>query len=260
MISRRQRSPWPLSRRVTSPPIGPSIVAGRGPKLVLGPGTGLGVAALARCGETFLPLPGEGGHVGIGPQDAEDDNYWPRIARQHGRITAETLLCGPGLATAACRTRPRFRGGPVRGQELSRRPGSRKPRLPATTRMRRQPRGSSMKLLARTAGDLALVLGATGGVFLRGGRAACAGAADRAGGIPAAFHREGPGRCLRPGHAARPDAGGCGDPARHGGDRRRSAAIRAGLQRAVMARLNADQLLHPPIRFPPQPAARHNAP
>ena len=52
---------------------------------------------------------------------------------------------------------------------MSRRPGSRKPRLPATTRMRRQPRGSSLKLLARTAGDLALVLGATGGVFLRGG-------------------------------------------------------------------------------------------
>ena len=149
-------------------PVGPSIVAGRGPKLVLGPGTGLGVAALARCGETFLPLPGEGGHVGIGPQDAEDDGYWPRIARMHGRVTAETLLCGPGLqrlhaalaadfgadaGAAAATPPPRIAEAALTGSDAH---------ASATARI-------FLKLLARTAGDLALVFGATGGVFLRGG-------------------------------------------------------------------------------------------
>ncbi len=149
-------------------PIGPAIVPGRGPKLVLGPGTGLGVAALARCGETFLPLPGEGGHIGIGPQDGEDDGYWPHIVRQHGRVTAETLLCGPGLQRLHAALAPAFNAeatsafqvAPQQIGEAALSGGD--PHAAATARI-------FLKLLARTAGDLALVFGATGGVFLRGG-------------------------------------------------------------------------------------------
>ncbi|HMB12315.1 glucokinase [Saliniramus sp.] len=149
-------------------PIGPTIVAGRGPKLVLGPGTGLGVAALARCGETFLPLPGEGGHVGIGPQDAEDDGYWPRIARQHGRVTAETLLCGPGLQRLHAALASDF-GADASAAAATPPPQIAEAALAGTDAHAATTARVFLKLLARTAGDLALVLGATGGVFLRGG-------------------------------------------------------------------------------------------
>jgi glucokinase len=148
--------------------IGPDIVPGRGPKLVLGPGTGLGVAALARCGETFLPLPGEGGHIGIGPQDTEDDGYWPRVARQHGRVTAETLLCGPGLQRLHAALAPDYgvdpgKAGAIPPPQIAEAAlSAADPHATATARM-------FLKLLARTAGDLALAFGATGGVFLRGG-------------------------------------------------------------------------------------------
>lgn len=148
--------------------IGPTIVPGRGPRLVLGPGTGLGVAALARCGETFLPLPGEGGHVGIGPQDAEDDGYWPRIARQHGRVTAETLLCGPGLQRLHAALAPDFGTDPGEAGTIP------PPQIAEAALAGNDPHAGAsarifLKLLARTAGDFALAFGATGGVFLRGG-------------------------------------------------------------------------------------------
>ncbi|MCC5979368.1 MAG: glucokinase [Salinarimonas sp.] len=149
-------------------PVGTAIVPGRGPKLVLGPGTGLGVAALARCGETFLPLPGEGGHIGIGPQDAEDDGYWPHIARQHGRVTAETLLCGPGLQRLHAALAPAFDVVPADALQVP------PPQIAEAAVAGADPHAEAtarifLKLLARTAGDLALVFGATGGVFLRGG-------------------------------------------------------------------------------------------
>ncbi len=149
-------------------PVGPTIVPGRGPKLVLGPGTGLGVAALAHCGDVFLPLPGEGGHVGIGPQDPEDDAYWPRIARQHGRVTAETLLCGPGLTRLHAALAPDFGIDSGDADAIS------PPQIAEAALAGTDPHAAAsarifLKLLARTAGDLALAFGATGGVFLRGG-------------------------------------------------------------------------------------------
>jgi glucokinase len=146
-------------------PIGPIIVPGRGPKVILGPGTGLGVAALVECGGTVMALPGEGGHVGIGPQDAEDEAFWPHIERIAGRVTSETLLCGPGLVRLHRALAPQF----------SREPVETEPRIIATNASS----GSCthcvatvrifLKQLARFAGDMGLLFGATGGVFIRGG-------------------------------------------------------------------------------------------
>jgi glucokinase len=48
---------------------GPQPVADA-PKVVIGPGTGLGIAFLARVGGRWTILPGEGGHIDIGPRTA----------------------------------------------------------------------------------------------------------------------------------------------------------------------------------------------
>jgi glucokinase len=65
-----------------------------GLKLVLGAGTGMGVAAL--LGGRVLPS--EGGHVGFAPADETQARIWRALAAEHGRVTAERVISGPGLA------------------------------------------------------------------------------------------------------------------------------------------------------------------
>lgn len=65
-----------------------------GVKLVIGAGTGLGMAILR--GNDILPS--EGGHVGFAPQDDMQAKIWKVLAQEHGRVTAERVISGPGLA------------------------------------------------------------------------------------------------------------------------------------------------------------------
>lgn len=69
-------------------------VPGAGLKLVLGAGTGMGVAAL--LGDRVLPS--EGGHVAFAPADEAQARIWRALAAEHGRVTAERVISGPGLA------------------------------------------------------------------------------------------------------------------------------------------------------------------
>uniref|UniRef100_UPI001F021385 glucokinase n=1 Tax=Falsiroseomonas oryziterrae TaxID=2911368 RepID=UPI001F021385 len=65
------------------------------PMVVLGPGTGLGVAG-------FLPpdraIPTEGGHIGLAPEDAREDAVVRALRARCGRAGAEEALSGRGLA------------------------------------------------------------------------------------------------------------------------------------------------------------------
>lgn len=63
-------------------------------KLVIGAGTGLGMAML----QAGRVLPSEGGHIGFAPQDEDQHRVWFALAREHGRVTAERVISGPGLA------------------------------------------------------------------------------------------------------------------------------------------------------------------
>jgi glucokinase len=65
-----------------------------GLKLVLGAGTGMGVAAL--LGDRILPI--EGGHVGFAPADATQARIWSVLMREQGRVTVERVVSGAGLA------------------------------------------------------------------------------------------------------------------------------------------------------------------
>jgi glucokinase len=67
-------------------------------KAVLGPGTGLGVAALAWSGERWVALPGEGGHVTLGAEDERQLALLERIRKGRDHLSAERVLSGPGLA------------------------------------------------------------------------------------------------------------------------------------------------------------------
>lgn len=70
----------------------------RGPRVVLGAGTGLGVAFLVWTGADWQVIAGEGGHVGFAPADEEQVALWRCLKARHGRVTAERVVSGAGLA------------------------------------------------------------------------------------------------------------------------------------------------------------------
>jgi glucokinase len=65
---------------------------------VVGPGTGLGVAQLVRGPGGDRVIATEGGHIGFAPTDAFEDALLARLRARHGRVSAERVVCGAGLA------------------------------------------------------------------------------------------------------------------------------------------------------------------
>jgi glucokinase len=45
----------------------------------------------------WIPVPGEGGHMDIGPRTPRDFEVFPHIEKIEGRISGEQILCGRGL-------------------------------------------------------------------------------------------------------------------------------------------------------------------
>lgn len=129
---------------------------------VMGPGTGLGVSGLVACAEGWTALAGEGGHARLctGGDEREQAAY---LALAGGRsfVAAEDVLSGPGLARLYAA---------IGGQSSGLTPAA------IAERARRRQDAQAVEAvrlftlwLGRQAGDLALVLGARGGVYLTGG-------------------------------------------------------------------------------------------
>jgi glucokinase len=145
--------------------IGPELETLVASRAVLGPGTGLGVAGLVHARHSWFPIPGEGGHIDIGPRTARDLQLWPHLEAIEGRISAEQILCGRGLQYlyhALCK---------VEGIE----PTLREPAditthgLAGTDKLAEETVSLFVTYLGRLAGDVALLFMARGGVYLSGG-------------------------------------------------------------------------------------------
>jgi glucokinase len=71
----------------------------RGTISVLGPGTGLGVGLLVKNGgNDWQVLPTEGSHGDFSPVDALEDAILAHFRHRFGRVSAERVISGPGLA------------------------------------------------------------------------------------------------------------------------------------------------------------------
>ncbi|WP_237479106.1 glucokinase [Lichenibacterium dinghuense] len=146
--------------------IGPDIPSDGDTRVILGPGTGLGVAALIEAGGRFVPLSSEGGHMGFGPEAEEDYPVWPLLEKVGGRVTGESVLAGAGLvrlhrarlAAAGAPSAPGVTAAEITGTALE------APDGPEADTVRHY-----WRLVARFAGDVAITLKATGGVTLAGG-------------------------------------------------------------------------------------------
>jgi glucokinase len=78
--------------------IQPGRAAEGEPRVVLGVGTGLGISYLLEVDGKMRELAGEGGHAGFAPATREQAELWHAIFAAEGRVSAEMILSGPGLA------------------------------------------------------------------------------------------------------------------------------------------------------------------
>jgi len=153
---------WALTRLTSADarPLGPTPPARPGVKVVLGPGTGLGVAALVPVNGRWQVLASEGGHASFGPQSLEEMEIFATLLHECGSVCAETVLSGPGLARL------------LRAID----PGSQAqtPEAVVANALKGEPAALAavqlfVLLLGRFAGGLALTFKAVGGVYIAGG-------------------------------------------------------------------------------------------
>jgi glucokinase len=64
---------------------------------VIGPGTGLGVAALLRHSKNYEVIETEGGHVDFAPLDSLEDRILLELRNSFRRVSVERLVSGRGL-------------------------------------------------------------------------------------------------------------------------------------------------------------------
>ncbi|WP_019631344.1 glucokinase [Actinomadura atramentaria] len=145
-----------------APHVGPALPPGDGPLAVVGPGTGLGTAGLVRTAAGWQPLPGEGGQVEAPAATDREIEVLRLLRAEHGSGAAELLLSGRGLSRLH-RYLAALDGVPVRplsAAEICARPAD--PRCAEAV-------ATFCALLGSYAGNVALTLGARGGVYLGGG-------------------------------------------------------------------------------------------
>lgn len=136
-----------------------------GTKAVLGPGTGLGVAGLMRGGhKRYLPIVGEGGHVDLAPSNDEETVLLNILREQYGHVSAERVISGPGLEALFAAL------SALRGEDCIECSAA---EIAVTARSGGETARQAIHLLSAwlgaVAGDVALTMGATGGVYIAGG-------------------------------------------------------------------------------------------
>ena len=133
---------------------------------LLGAGTGLGISGLIPAsGGAVGALAGEGGHVSFTPFDEQEIDLWRFAHARHGHVSAERILSGPGLQLIHewLSTRAGVSFQPLTAAEISRRG------LEGHDALCCNAIDMFCGALGTVAGDLALILGARGGMYVGGG-------------------------------------------------------------------------------------------
>jgi glucokinase len=141
------------------------------PMALLGAGTGLGVSGLIPAGPgRWVPLSGEGGHVTLAATDAREAAILERLRQRFGHVSAERVLSGSGLVHlyTALAELDGAAVSELTPAELTRR-GLTEPGSAESDPRARETLGRFCAWLGHVAGDLALTLGARGGVWIGGG-------------------------------------------------------------------------------------------
>jgi glucokinase len=156
-------------------------------KIVLGPGTGLGVAGLVWSGERWIAVSGEGGHSSLGAHDERELELLERLRKGRSHLSAERAVSGPGLAELylAIAASHGMRPATLEPNDVLTRA------LSGEDRIAVEALDVFVTWLGRFAGDAALLFGARGGVYLGGGIAPKIAHSLSSGAFRAAFEQKG---------------------------------------------------------------------
>ena len=133
---------------------------------VIGPGTGLGVAGIVHAEAGWVAVPGEGGHASLSAADDFEAALLAAVRQDYDHVSAERLLSGIGLPVlhrALSRVQDRVLS-PLLAAEVI-----------VDRGLARQDEDCSQTLdvfcalLGSFAGNVALTMGARGGVYIGGG-------------------------------------------------------------------------------------------
>jgi len=131
-----------------------------GPRTVVGPGTGFGASTVTVQGEVLTSEPG---HISFAPVDQHELQLLQCLWQRHPRITPEDLICGPGLANlywanAALAAGPDI--APAAAEIVQ--------RAAAGEALAIQTLRDFSAIMGSTCGDIALMMGSLGGIYLSG--------------------------------------------------------------------------------------------
>ena len=150
----------------------PSIQIGGGdgvqgaPIALIGPGTGLGMAGLVAVGERWVALPGEGGHATLSPETPREMAVAQWLRQRFGHASVERAVSGPGLVwlhESLSQLDGRVPQPGLSAAEVCERGCA------STDPVAREALTMFFAFLGSAAGNLALTLGARGGVYIGGG-------------------------------------------------------------------------------------------
>lgn len=133
---------------------------------LIGAGTGLGVSGIIPAGERWIPLASEGGHVTFAPADETEVDILRLVWQEYPHVSAERLISGMGLellyrALQSLAGQPQAE--PLSAAEISRRA------LDRSCALCLKAVEVFCAMLGTIAGNLAMTLGATGGMYIGGG-------------------------------------------------------------------------------------------
>lgn len=135
------------------------------PIALLGAGTGLGVSGLVPSGDAYISLEGEGGHSTLSTVGVEEAEVALQLEKVYGHASAERVLSGPGIEMLY-RTLAELRGlmvQPLSAADIT------TAALDGSDRLARDTLDMFCGMLGNAAANLAITLGARGGVFIGGG-------------------------------------------------------------------------------------------
>jgi glucokinase len=132
---------------------------------IIGPGTGLGAVGLKMVNGVSIPIAGEAGHIGFAPTTQVQLEILTVLREHFSRVSSERLVCGPGIENI------HWALGRVHGQDWPQRSAE---EIFAAAGSNEDGRASEavqmfFEILGQVAGDFALALGASDGIFVAGG-------------------------------------------------------------------------------------------
>jgi glucokinase len=135
------------------------------PMVVLGPGSGLGVAGLVGDGARRIVVASEGGHATLAATSVREDAVLDHLRKRFGHVSAERVLSGPGIENLY-RAIAALDGIDVPSRNAAEITNA---ALQGTCPTSRAALDMFCAMLGGFAGNVALTYGALGGVYIAGG-------------------------------------------------------------------------------------------